>query len=375
MFPLPGTQSTRYYLDAASGALATVCPENEAVASLEALGDGVSFTTEPFAADTEFTGFITAHLWVSSSTDDMDLFAVLRMIDADGKELIINGAHEASPVSRGWLRVSHRRLDSNRSSALRPFHAHDKIEPLVPGEVYEVDLEIWPTSMVYPKGYRMVLTIMGKDFEFPDIPGRILHKHESDRGHEAFKGNSRILTGGDRASYVTLPRFPASSTTTIAWSRRMQVRRVVTGHKPNGEGTILIDEPSKDVVSFRPGATIWNIWSALLPAVNNDAADGAKQIVGTAMKGRSVFRVIEYAPGVSPRIHRTDSIDYAIVLSGEITMELDHENVLLRAGDVLVQRGTIHNWVNRSDAPCVIAFVLIDATPVTIAGSEMSALG
>ena len=115
--------------------------------------------------------------------------------------------------------------------------------------------------------------------------------------------------------------------------------------------------------------------SNILPAVNNDAADGAKQIVGTAMKGRSVFRVIEYAPGVSPRIHRTDSIDYAIVLSGEITMELDHENVLLRAGDVLVQRGTIHNWVNRSDAPCVIAFVLIDATPVTIAGSEMSALG
>ena len=155
----------------------------------------------------------------------------------------------------------------------------------------------------------------------------------------------------------------------------MQIRRVVTGHKPNGEATILIDEPSSDVVSFRPGATVCNIWSAALPADNDDPDDGAKQVVGTAMKGRSVFRVIEYAPGVAPRNHRTDSIDYAIVLSGEITMELDHENVLLRAGDVLVQRGTIHNWVNRSDAPCVIAFVLIDATPVTIAGSEMSALG
>jgi quercetin dioxygenase-like cupin family protein len=77
-----------------------------------------------------------------------------------------------------------------------------------------------------------------------------------------------------------------------------------------------------------------------------------------------VFRVIEYAPGVTPRNHRTDSIDYAVVLSGEIDMELDDQLVHLGAGDVLVQRGTIHNWVNRSNAPCVIAFVLIDAKPI-----------
>jgi quercetin dioxygenase-like cupin family protein len=155
----------------------------------------------------------------------------------------------------------------------------------------------------------------------------------------------------------------------------MQIRRVVTGHKPNGDATILIDEPSNDVVSFRPGATVCNIWSAAFPADNADPNDGAKQIVGTAMKGRSVFRVIEYAPGVAPRNHRTDSIDYAIVLSGEITMEIDYEAVVLRTGDVLVQRGTIHNWVNRGDVPCVIAFVLIDAEPVTIAGGAMTAVG
>lgn len=155
----------------------------------------------------------------------------------------------------------------------------------------------------------------------------------------------------------------------------MQIRRIVTGHKPNGEATILIDEASNDMVSFRPGATVCNIWSAALPADNDDSTDGAKQIVGTAMKGRSVFRVIEYAPGVAPRNHRTDSIDYAMVLAGEITMEIDHEAVVLRAGDVLVQRGTIHNWVNRGDAPCVIAFVLIDAAPVTIAGDAMTAVG
>ena len=155
----------------------------------------------------------------------------------------------------------------------------------------------------------------------------------------------------------------------------MKIRRVVTGHKEDGEATVLIDELSQDVVSFRPGATVCNVWSAPLPADNSDPADGAKQIIGTAMSGRSVFRVIEYAPGVAPRNHRTASIDYAVVLSGEITMEIDHEMVSLRAGDVLVQRGTIHNWVNSGSAPCIVAFVLIDASPVSVAGGEMQAVG
>ena len=143
----------------------------------------------------------------------------------------------------------------------------------------------------------------------------------------------------------------------------MQVRRVVTGHKKDGKATVAIDEISKDVVKPREGCTFFNVWSTALPADNKDGADGAKQIIGTAMKDRAVFRVIEYAPGVSPRNHRTDSIDFAVVMSGEIDMELDDEVVHLKAGDVMVQRGTIHNWVNNSDKPCVIAFVLIDAKP------------
>ena len=207
-FPLSQTEPTPYYLDATSGKLSLNCPRLESSASFDAASDGVSFTTEPFASDTEFTGFIKASIWVSSSTEDMDLFVVLRVIDADGEEIIINGAHEQSPVSRGWLRLSHRRLDAQRTNEQRPFHAHDKIEWLTPGEVYRADVEIWPTSMVYPKGYRLVLTIMGKDFEFPNIAGRILHKHPSDRGAPAFQGTSRILTGGDRASHVTLPLIP-----------------------------------------------------------------------------------------------------------------------------------------------------------------------
>lgn len=156
----------------------------------------------------------------------------------------------------------------------------------------------------------------------------------------------------------------------------MKIRRVVTGHSGEGRATVIIDEVSTDVTSFRPGATVCNLWSTdSLPADNQAEGDGAKQIRGTAHDNGSVFRIIEFAPGVAPRNHRTASIDYAVVLSGEIDMELDGELVRLRAGDALVQRGTIHNWINRGDSPCVIAFVLIGAAPVRIAGTPLEAKG
>ena len=156
----------------------------------------------------------------------------------------------------------------------------------------------------------------------------------------------------------------------------MKIRRVVTSHDDKGRAVVAIDEVSRDVVSFRPGATVANIWSTVgFPVDNDDLTDTAKEITGTTRAGGTVFRVIEFAPGVAPRNHRTDSIDYAVVLSGEIDMTLDDQVVTLRAGDVLVQRGTIHNWINRSDAPCVIAFVLIDAKPVEHDGKPLAAHG
>ena len=156
----------------------------------------------------------------------------------------------------------------------------------------------------------------------------------------------------------------------------MKIRRVVTGHDGEGKAVVAIDEMSRDVVSFRKGATIANIWSTVgFPVNNAGSTDTAKEITGTTRDNGTVFRVIEYAPGVTPRNHRTNSIDYAVVLSGEIDMELDDQVVTLRAGDVLVQRGTIHNWVNRSNAPCVIAFVLIDARPVEHGGKTLAAHG
>jgi predicted acyl esterase len=208
-FPIPGTTPQRYYLDAKAGTLSLQPSVDVSEVSYEAMGPGAHFSTAPFVEDVEFTGFVSAKLWVSSSTSDMDIFAVLRALDADGKEIIINGAHEASPVSRGWLRVSQRKLDAVRSNELRPFYAHDTVEKLTPSEVYEVHVEIWPTSMVFPKGYRLVLSVLGRDFEFPGIPGRILHNHPQDRDKDEFRGINRILSGGAYDSYITLPFVPA----------------------------------------------------------------------------------------------------------------------------------------------------------------------
>jgi quercetin dioxygenase-like cupin family protein len=153
-------------------------------------------------------------------------------------------------------------------------------------------------------------------------------------------------------------------------------RRVVTGHDENGRAVVLIDETAKNLVSARPGATAAVVWTTEGFPVDNDSnADEGLRRTGTTLANGTVFRILELAPGNSPRNHRTDSIDYAVVMKGEIDMELDDTSVHLKAGDVLVQRGTIHNWVNRGTEPCVIAFVLIAANSVTAGGKVLHAEG
>jgi len=156
----------------------------------------------------------------------------------------------------------------------------------------------------------------------------------------------------------------------------VQVRRVVTGHDAKGRAVVKIDEVSKNITSSRPGQTACVVWTTESFPVNNtgDSDEGLRE-VGTTLKNGTVFRVVEFGPGVAPRNHRTDSIDYAVIVSGEIDMELTESVVHLKAGDVLVQRGTIHNWMNRGTQPCVIAFVLIDAKPVEVDGKVLNAVG
>ncbi len=156
----------------------------------------------------------------------------------------------------------------------------------------------------------------------------------------------------------------------------LRVRRVVTGHDANGKAVVMIDEIAKNVISSRPGANAAVIWTTEGWPINNDGhEDTSTRKVGTTLPDGTVFRVVQFNPGVAPRNHRTDSIDYAVVISGEIDMDLDGTEVHLKAGDVLVQRGTIHNWINRGKEPCVIAFALIHAKPVTAGGKVLNAVG
>lgn len=156
----------------------------------------------------------------------------------------------------------------------------------------------------------------------------------------------------------------------------LKVRRVVTGHDDQGRAKVLIDEAVKNVGSPRPGALYSVIWSSEGFPVDNDGdEDPSGKKIGTTIPNGSVFRIVSFGPGVTPRNHRTDSIDYAVVMSGEIDMDLDGTTVHLKAGDVLVQRGTIHNWINKGNEPCIIAFTLISAKPVTAGGKTLPAQG
>jgi quercetin dioxygenase-like cupin family protein len=142
------------------------------------------------------------------------------------------------------------------------------------------------------------------------------------------------------------------------------LRRIVTGHDRQGRAVFRsIDDlqprtiPSGDAAF----ATIWS--TAEVPADLNDGTDGRDRDVGLTLEGGSVLRVVDMLPGGESPMHRTNSIDYGIVLSGHVELELDDGVVeICRAGDVIVQRGTVHLWRNPSDTtPCRIVFVLIEA--------------
>ena len=142
----------------------------------------------------------------------------------------------------------------------------------------------------------------------------------------------------------------------------LRVRRVVTGHDAGRRAVVARDE-ILPVVTPRPGQEGSVVWAVdRVPVDNNDPADGASRTAGSTLRHGAVFRIVRYAGGMAGRMHRTRSMDYAVILSGSIVLELDDGvEVSLDAGDVLVQRGTNHNWVNRGTEPCTIAFVLIDA--------------
>lgn len=211
-WPLSGITWTRLYLDARGKSLARDAPAAAGEVSYPAIGEGVAFETPPLERELELAGPIKAKLFVSSSTDDMDLFATVRAFGPNGDEVTFFSAVEPkAPVSQGWLRLSHRKLDPQRSTEYQPYHTHDELQMLSPGAVYEVDVEIWPASLALPAGYRLSLTLQGKDFERPGVQGEakgsgfFTHDDPIERPAPRYAGTHTVYTGGARAAYLLLP--------------------------------------------------------------------------------------------------------------------------------------------------------------------------
>lgn len=205
-WPLARTQWSCLYLDAATHSLQEQPPHAETQVSYLAPDGGVSFLTAPFETETEITGPLALRVWVSSSTPELDLFVTIRNLDQEGKEVSgISTIGEPAPVAKGWLRASHRKLDTERSLPYRPYHSHDEVQPLTPGEIVPLDVEIWPTSMVFETGHRLSL-----DLEAHDGVGSIpfLHTDPLDRDPAVLAGTNTIHSSQERPSFLVLPVIP-----------------------------------------------------------------------------------------------------------------------------------------------------------------------
>jgi uncharacterized protein len=222
-WPIARTRWTRFYLNPADSALTPTAPDQEATKTFDALSEGLSFLSAPMAAETEITGPSALKLCISSSTADADIFAVLRVFSADMKEIVYMGAIDPhTPIGQGWLRASHRKLDKELSQPWRPYHTHDERWPLKPGEIVDLDVEIWPTSIVVPKDYRIAVTIRGSDYEYGGGSGGklsnfknelkgcgpFLHDDPRDRPPEIFGGKTTLHFDRAHPPYLLLPIIP-----------------------------------------------------------------------------------------------------------------------------------------------------------------------
>jgi predicted acyl esterase len=222
-WPVPRTQWTTLHLDPVTMGLGTGTVAADRSLPYDATGNGLTFLAEPFAKDTEITGPVAAKVWVSSQTEDADLFLILRVFDPGMYEVVFQGAIDPhTPIAQGWLRASHRKLDPTLSRDYRPYHTHDEVWPLSPGDPAECDVEIWPTSIVVPAGYRVGLSVRGNDYEYPGSTGGklsnfkneltgcgpFLHNDPADRPDKIFAGQNTLHFGPARPSYVLLPVVP-----------------------------------------------------------------------------------------------------------------------------------------------------------------------
>jgi hypothetical protein len=197
----------------------------DAALEYDALGEGLRFLSPPLQNETEITGPSAAKLFLSSSTVDADVFLVFQVFAPDGTEVVFQGAIDPHPpVGQGWLRASHRKLDAALSTEYRPYHSHDQAWPLKPGEVVELDVELWPTSIVIPAGYRIGLSVRGRDYEHPVSGGKLsnfknelrgcgpfIHDDPRDRPPAIFGGKNTLHVAPYRPTYLLLPVIPPAA--------------------------------------------------------------------------------------------------------------------------------------------------------------------
>lgn len=189
----------------------------------EVMGEGLHFSTAPFEEETEITGPLSAKLFISSTTTDADLFLIVQVFDPDGVEVTFEGSTDPNtPIGNGWLRASHRALDPDLSLPWQPYHPHDRADPLQPGAIYELDVEIVPTCIVVPPGYRLGLWVRGRDYEYRGPlddygqtfyyatrgTGGMTHADPDDRPEAVFAGSVTVHLGPEHPSHLLLPVIP-----------------------------------------------------------------------------------------------------------------------------------------------------------------------
>lgn len=218
-WPLKRTKWTKYYLDLKHVSMSENGGQTGEI-TFYALGEGLTFLSRPMERDTEITGPLAAKLFASSSTKDADFFLTLRAFNPMLEEIDFFGTMDPhTPLAQGWLRASHRRLDAEKSKEYRPYHSHTEVEPLIPGKMVELYVEIWPTCIVLPTGYYLGLTIQGKDFQRSHGEGEyaggllrgsgpFLHTDPVDRPKSVFGGKTTLHSDEQHKPYLLVPIIP-----------------------------------------------------------------------------------------------------------------------------------------------------------------------
>ena len=221
-WPLARTQWTKFYLHPKDMRLSPEPVSDRTVMTYHTRSEGLSFSTGPLTQEMEITGPIAARLRLSSDTRDADVFLAVRVFDPQGVEVSFIGSNDPrTPVGLGWLRASHRKTDPARSLPYRPWHTHDEKQWLTPGQAVDLDVEVWPTCIVIPKGYTLVFNVRGKDYRYDDVGvvlpfdtrpmygvGPFSHENPVDRPPEIFHTHNHLHFGPDHQPYVLLPVIP-----------------------------------------------------------------------------------------------------------------------------------------------------------------------